>query len=62
MIYQNYVKHITEALSEILGILSANVVLKKENATVILTEDLKDEILINAVTEAGYEVKRVESI
>lgn len=62
MMCQKCVKHVTEALSKISGVLSVNTVLEEKKATVILTEDLKDEILINAVTEAGYEVKRVESI
>jgi len=62
MMCQNCVKHVTEALNKIHGVLSVDVVLVEKQATVTLAEDIKDEILINAVTEAGYEVKSVESV
>ncbi len=43
-----------------LGGVDAKVELKKKQAVVNLTSDVSDEILKNAVTEAGYEVVSIE--
>ena len=56
---QHCVAHVTKALSGVSGVASVEVNLKKKTADVALLENVADEILIAAVTEAGYEVKKI---
>lgn len=53
-------KRVEDALSAISGVSSAKVNLKEKEAVVSLKEEVSDEILKNAVKEAGYEPKSVE--
>lgn len=53
------VAHVTKALSGVAGVSKVDVNLKKKMATVEFTEDVANETLIAAVTEAGYEVKKI---
>ena len=53
------VAHVTKALSEIAGVSSVDVQLKKKTATVEFSEVVEDETLVQAITEAGYEVKKI---
>ena len=53
------VAHVTKALSEIAGVSSVDVQLKKKTATVEFSEAVEDETFIQAITEAGYEVKKI---
>lgn len=53
------VAHVTKALSGVAGVSKVDVNLKKKTATVEFTEDVANETLIDAVTEAGYEVKKI---
>lgn len=53
------VAHVTKALSGVAGVSKVDVNLKKKTATVEFTEDVANETLIAAVTEAGYEVKKI---
>ena len=46
--------HVQKALSEVPGVTEAVVDLEKKEAVVTLTEDVADQILMDAVTEAGY--------
>ena len=59
MMCQHCVAHVTKALSGIAGVESVEVNLKKKTATVQLNEDIANEIFISAITEAGYEVKKI---
>ena len=53
------VAHVTKALSGVAGVSKVDVNLKKKTAIVEFTEDVANETLINAITEAGYEVKKI---
>lgn len=53
------VAHVTKALSGVAGVSKVDVNLKKKTATVEFSEDVVNETLIAAVTEAGYEVKKI---
>ena len=48
--------HVQKALAGVDGVVSAVVDLDKKEATVELSSEIADQILINAVTEAGYTV------
>lgn len=50
------VRHVTEALTELDGVVSAAVSLEEKNATVEHDESVTAGALKNAVEEAGYEV------
>ena len=49
--------HAEKALLAIDGVVSADVSLENENAVVTLSADVSDEILVKAITDAGYEAK-----
>ncbi len=51
---------VEKALSEIKGVSSAKVDLKKKTATVSLNEDVADAVLSEAVTNTGFEVEKIE--
>lgn len=51
---------VEKALSDIDGVSGAKVDLKKKTATVSLGSEVTDDVLKNAVTEAGYEPVSVE--
>ena len=59
MMCQHCVAHVTKALQGVAGVAEVEVNLKKKTATVELSEAVADEILTAAVTEAGYEVKKI---
>ena len=59
MMCQHCVMHVTKALSGVVGVSAVDVQLKKKTATVELTEEVANETLISAVTEAGYQVKKI---
>ena len=46
--------HVQKALSEVPGVTEAAVDLEKKEAVVTLSQDVADQTLMNAVTEAGY--------
>lgn len=50
---------VQKALEEVAGVSAVTMSLENKTATVELTEDVTDEILTAAVTEAGYEVKGI---
>lgn len=50
---------VQKALEAVEGVKSVTMSLEQKNATVELASDVSDEVLIRAVTDAGYEVKGV---
>ena len=47
------------ALQGVEGVAEVDVQLKKKTAIVTLSAEVENEALVNAVTEAGYEVKKI---
>ena len=58
MMCQNCVKHVMKALTGIPGV-TAEVSLEAGTAKVAVPEGVTDQMLTEAVTEAGYEVKEI---
>jgi copper chaperone len=56
------VNHVKNALEDIAQVSSAVVDLESKNAVVDLKEDVDDDILKEAVEEAGYDVKEIKKI
>ncbi len=54
------VMHVTNALKEVNGVNAVEVSLANKLATVEVNESVSNQDLINAVTEAGYEVIKIE--
>lgn len=50
---------VQKALEEIEGVESASMSLEEKSAEVMLTQDVSDDALKAAVTEAGYEVVEI---
>lgn len=59
MMCQHCVAHVTKALQGVTGVTAVDVNLKKKTAVVELGEEVQDETLTTAITEAGYEVKKI---
>ena len=59
MMCQHCVAHVTNALQGVAGVTAVEVNLKKKTAVAELGEDVQNEALTAAVTEAGYEVKKI---
>lgn len=59
MMCQHCVAHVTKALQTVDGVLSVEVNLKKKTAVVELSKAVEDEVFVSAITEAGYEVKKI---
>ena len=59
MMCKHCVAHVTKALQAVDGVASVEVNLKKKTAIIELAETIAEEKLIGAVTEAGYEVKKL---
>ena len=55
MMCQNCVKHVTKALEGVDGVSNVRVSLDDSNAVVDVTEAVKDEDLVAAIVDAGYE-------
>ncbi|MGI5958514.1 MAG: heavy metal translocating P-type ATPase [Massiliimalia sp.] len=53
---------VEKVLSEVVGVASAQVDLEAKTATVVLEQPVEDSVLIQAVTDAGYEVTGVETV
>ncbi|MDP4094357.1 MAG: heavy metal-associated domain-containing protein [Bacillota bacterium] len=52
----NCVRHVTEALKELPGVLDVEVLLNEKNAVVEASAEVSDTSLKEAVEDAGYEV------
>ncbi len=59
MMCQHCVAHVTKALQAIDGVLTVEVNLKKKTAVVELSKAVEDEVFVSAITEAGYEIKKI---
>ncbi|MBQ8284285.1 MAG: heavy metal translocating P-type ATPase [Clostridia bacterium] len=59
MMCQHCVAHVTKALEGVDGVLLVEVNLKKKTATLEVNGEVSDEALTAAVTNAGYEVKKI---
>jgi Cu2+-exporting ATPase len=59
MMCMHCVNHVTKALQGVEGVAEVDVQLKKKTAIVTLSAEVENEALVNAVTEAGYEVKKI---
>lgn len=59
MMCQHCVAHVTKALQGVANVAKVEVQLKKKTAVVELSGAVEDTALIEAVTEAGYEVKKI---
>ena len=59
MMCQHCVAHVTKALSGVQGVISVDVNLKKKTAVVETESEVGVDALVSAVTEAGYEVKKI---
>ena len=60
MMCQNCVKHVTKALEGIDGVEKAEVSLENKNAIIETSKYISDEIIKNAVDEAGYKVTKIK--
>lgn len=56
---QNCVKHVTNALNDIKGVTNVKVNLENKQAFVDVTDEVTDDILIEAITDAGYDVVNI---
>ena len=56
---QHCVAHVTKALEGVDGVTAVDVNLKKKTATVEISEAVTEEMLTAAITQAGYEVKKI---
>ena len=60
MMCQHCVSHVTKALQAVDGVVEVTVDLKKKTAKVSFQKNVLDETLKNVVTEAGYEVVKLQ--
>jgi P-type E1-E2 ATPase len=59
MMCQHCVAHVTKALQAVEGVSNVTVDLKKKTAVVTLANVVNNETLVEAVVQAGYEVKKI---
>ena len=62
MMCQHCVAYVNKALSGIEGVEAVEVSLENKNAAVTLAADVRDDALVKAVVDAGYEVKGVKTL
>ena len=60
MMCQHCVAHVKKALEGIEGVEEAVVDLDSNSATAKLSADVVDQVLVDAIVDAGYEAKIVE--
>jgi len=51
---------VEKVLSAIPGVEAAEAILEEKAARITLAEEVADDVLINAITEAGYDVKGID--
>lgn len=56
----NCVMHVTNALKEVKGVENIKVILEEKKAYVDVLDEVTNEELINAITDAGYDVMKIE--
>lgn len=54
------VKHVTTALNEVEGVSQVLVNLKQNDAVIEVAENVQNDVLKNAISEAGYMAKSIE--
>lgn len=54
------VKHVTTALNEVEGVSQVVVNLKQNDAVIEVAENIQNDVLKNAISEAGYIAKSIE--
>lgn len=54
------VKHVTTALNEVEGVSQVVVNLKQNDAVIEVAENVQNDVLKNAISEAGYMAKSIE--
>jgi len=54
------VMHVKEALMEIEGITEVEVDLEKNTATILSNEEIKKEIIVEAIENVGYQVLHIK--
>lgn len=54
------VKHVTNALSDIKEVKKVEVSLKDNSAVVELKQEVSNQVLVDAITDAGYEVTEIK--
>jgi Cu+-exporting ATPase len=59
MMCQRCVAHVQKALSELSGVVAVEVHLKKKTAVIETETEVENEVLIEKITNAGYEVKKI---
>ena len=59
MMCQHCVAHVTKALQAIDGVSSVTVDLKKKTAVVETAKEIDNQVFVQAITDAGYEVKKI---
>ena len=62
MMCMHCVAHVTKALEGVDGVSAADVSLENNNAVVTLSKDVADDVLVKAVTDAGYEAGAVSAV
>ena len=60
MMCPHCVMHVKKALEGLDGVISAEVDLSKNNATVTMNKEISDEIFSRAIEEAGYTVTEIK--
>lgn len=57
---EHCVNHVSSALKELTGVNHVEVNLTDKNAILELSQDISNEVIENAIDEAGYEVTKIE--
>ena len=60
MMCMHCVARVENILKNLPNVTKVTVNLKKKNAVIELSEDINNEVIINAITDAGYEVKKID--
>lgn len=56
------VKHVTHALTDVKGVSNVVVNLKQNDAIIEVTDSVSNQVLVDAVAEAGYKAVKVDLI
>jgi len=56
------VKHVTNALNDVQGVSNVVVNLKQNDAVIEVTDTVLNNVLVEAIAEAGYKAVKVEQI
>ena len=62
MMCENCVKHVTKALEEIEGVEKVEVSLENKNANIETSKEIPDEVIKNAIEEAGYKATEIRKM